>query len=268
MRPVPRLMLSFAIAGWLWLADALFLCLQIDCGFLPALFELVPDGRLLVRLIVALTLLFYGVADFIGHTVRRAELTRMNRADGGVLFGDAASKYKSRRLLYYCMRLATMMRLSAKEKDKLRTLCYCYDIGMVTVPLSIREKPGPLTPAEQRERDAHTERGAQIAAAIPRLAPAAELIALHEEFYDGSGVHARVGRSIPLACRIFVTAMLYDYYSQPHGGSPALEKDAALDELRLYRGSLLDPEVLDAFLNIMSDEKLARSVGEKVYIPQ
>ena len=267
MRSTHRLLLCAFIALGLWLGDTLLFCLTKDCAFVPALFSAVPRSRLLLRLIVAVLLLFYGTMGFIGHNVRLAELTRINRADDGALFGDDKSPQKSRRLLYHSIRIATMMGMSAANKDKLRVLCYCYDIGLVCLPAGLFANDEPLSPEEQALRDSHTDWGAKIAEQIPQLRKAAPLIAMHEELYDGSGPHAKYGRSIPLACRIFVVAMLYDYYTRPHGGEAALTSRQALDEMALYRGTMLDPDVFDAFLKLMSDDSLSQRVGDSVYVP-
>ena len=268
MHSFKRLLLCDAAAACFWLIDSLLVCFANDCSYFQALFTAVSSGRLLFRLLLVVLLLFYGTMGFIGHTVRLAELTRINHADDGALFGDEKSADKSRRLLYHSIRLATMMGMSTHNKDKLRTLCYCYDIGMVCVPQSVLDHKGDLDAEQQKLRDSHTDWGARIAAAIPRLRKAAPLIALHEELYDGSGPHAMYGRSIPLACRIFVLAMIYDYYTQPHYGQAALTTAQALDEMLLYRGTMLDPDVYDAFYKLMSDNRLSQQVGESVYVPK
>ena len=267
MRSVHRLLLCAIIAAFFWLGDSLFFCLLKDCTFIQGLFSAVPSGRLLIRLLIVVLLLFYGTMGFIGHTVRLTELTRINRADDGALFGDDKSANKSRRLLYYSIRLATMMGMSTANKDRLRILCYCYDIGMVCLPSSIFAKSGPLDQEEQAIRDSHTDWGAKIASEIPQLRKAAPLIAMHEELYNGTGPHALYGRSIPLACRIFVVAMLFDYYTQPHKDGDVLTTTQALDEMMLYRDTLLDPDVFDAFVKLMSDDSLSQRVGDSVFVP-
>lgn len=268
MRSFQRMLLCAAAALALWLIDALLFCFAKDCTFAQALFTAVPSWRLLLRLLVAVGLLFVGIMGFIGHSVRLSELTRINRADDGSLFGDDQSASKSRRLLYHCIRLATLMGMSTPNKDMLRTLCYCYDIGMVCVPGVVLKKSDDLDAEEQKLRDSHTDWGARIASNIPQLRKAAPLIALHEELFDGSGPHSLYGRSIPLACRIFVVAMLYDYYTQPHAGEAALTTADALDEMRLYRSTLLDPDVFDAFVRLMSDNRLSQTVGASVFVPK
>ena len=88
MNSLNRMLLCAAAAVFFWLGDSLLFCLMKDCAFIQALFPAVPGSRLLIRLIVAVLLLLFGIMGFIGHTVRLAELTRINRADDGALFGD------------------------------------------------------------------------------------------------------------------------------------------------------------------------------------
>lgn len=268
MDSLHRLLLCALAAAGLWLGDSLLFCFIKDCAFSQALFLAVPRLRLLLRLLIVVVLLFWGTMGFIGHAVRLAELTRINRADDGALFGDDNSAAKSRRLLYHSIRLATMLGMSTANKDRLRILCYCYDIGLVCVPRAVLTKSEPLSPEEQRLRDAHTDWGARIASEIPQLRRAAKLIAFHEELYNGGGPHALYGRSIPLACRIFVVAMLYDHFTRPQPGGAAMDTRQALDEMRLYRGTVLDPDVFDAFVKLKSDQALALKVGNSVYVPK
>lgn len=277
-----RLFLCVGGAALLWLVDSLLLCLSANCTLGAALFSAVPHVRLLVRLLAVVVLLFVGAAGFIAHAVRRFELTLINQADDGSLFGEEDSSSQSRRLLFYALRLATFLGLSTGQKDSLRLLCYCHDLGALFVKEEVRQISGILTPFEQKELDSHTLRGARIAAAIAPLHKVAPLIALHEELYDGSGPQARYGRSIPLVCRIFTVVRLYDYFTeiQPsdllRSGFAAqvplpktlLTRAEALDEMALYRSTLLDPDVLDAFVRMMRDESLFQRVGESVFVPQ
>lgn len=268
MRPLSRLILICASAVFLWLADSLLFAFFSGHTFAAALWGAVPFARLLARLSLVLALLFFGVLSYTAHAVRFKEIVRMNKADNGALFGNAESAKKAERLLYYSMRLATVLRMRPREKDKLRLLCYCYDIGMVGVPDWLLEKEGALTKEEQRLRDRHIDLGAEIARNIPQLRKAATLIACHEEYYNGGGAKALYGRSIPLACRIFVTVLMYDFYTQPHPGGRVLESEEALDELAFYSGTVLDPDVLDAFRRMLVDKKLGAVVAEHVFAPE
>jgi len=265
MKPAKKLGLCVLAATLLWLLDSAVFSAVYHTPFFPALWGSVSTLRLVFRLLVVCAVLFYGVISFVGREVRLHERTKMNKADRGALFGNAESPNRSQRILYYAIRLATVLKMRPKEKHDLRLLCYCYDIGMVGVPTEVLEKEAPLSREDQTLHDVHLDLGAAIVAQIPQLRRAASLIACHEEHYNGGGPKAMYGRSIPLACRIFMLASMFDHYTQIHDGSPALSEAAALEEMALYRGTVLDPDVYDAFCHMMRDKKLRARVAELVY---
>ena len=104
--------------------------------------------------------------------------------------------------------------------------------------------------------------GADIAANIPQLARASRLLACQQEYYDGSGCHGLRGEKIPLACRIFTTAMIFDELQH---GVRHLGSEEALEELRLFSGTLLDPDIVNAFNRLHTDKYTAADVEIKVY---
>ena len=268
MRAPSRIFVCVALAIGIWMVDSLILCVVGQVPFFDALFYGASSIRLLIRLILVALILMLGFADILRYISSRAEIIRMNKADNGLMFGREDSDNESERILYHCLRLATVLKMRSRDKDKLRLLCYCHDIGRVCVPDNIWYNKASLSPSEQAVLDRHIDIGSAICSAIPRLQPVASMVAAHEEHYDGSGVKSMYGRSIPLSCRIFTIASLYDCYTSPNEQRPALDKESALDEMMLYRGTLLDPDVFDAFCLLMRDDKLANRITEHVYMPQ
>jgi len=75
-----------------------------------------------------------------------------------------------------------------------------HDIGKVAISDAILNKPGRLTIEEWRAIHEHPAIGADIAARIPLLRPASQLIRSHHERYDGTGYPDRLsGNEIPWA---------------------------------------------------------------------
>lgn len=268
MRPASKLFFCIAIAILIWLLDSSILAASSNISFAAALWSGVSALRLLVRLVVCLLLLFYAVLHYTAEEVRFKERIRINKADSGALFGNPDSTSTSQRILYHALRLATMLNMKAKDKHNLRLLCYCYELGLVGVPTAVLEKSAPLSKSEQAEYDRHLDLGAAIAANLAPLRKAAPLIACHEEHYNGGGPKAMYGRSIPLACRVFTTVRLFDQFCQSQPKRSVPDINAALSEMAFYRGSLLDPEVYDAFLRLMQDRRLSSQVAERVYSPR
>ena len=263
MRPVDRLLICIGLAPLIWLIDSLLLAFTSGLGFGGSLWENVSTPRLLFRLVLTLAVLTPGFVSYLGYIWRRYEIVCMNKADDGTLFGDANSQDDVRRILYYCMRLAAIMKMPARERDKLRILCYSHDIGMFLLPVELQERQ-PRTRQEWRIYMQHAAYGAQIAASLPQLKRAASLIALHEERYDGSGPNALVGRSVPLACRIFTTVSMF--VRSMDAQEPQMTVEEALDELNLYANTVLDPDVVNALRDLIFDKRLSRLAREQVLV--
>ncbi len=248
-----------------WLLDSLILYFAGNDLFLACLWSAVPPLRLLIRLLVVFVLLAMGFLGVFRSEAYTRTFRRLSPRNMIHLFGDPHSPRTGERLEYHALRLASLMRLSARDQVRLRLLCFYHDIGLVGVPQDLWQRYSDLTPAEQRKRDRHVDLGADIAANIPALAPAAAYIRYHEERFDGGGIKGLYGRSIPLACRIFAVVRMYDYFTRPDDDRSPLAATEALDELALYAGSVLDPDVVAAFQRLLSDDRLGEKVMRAIY---
>ena len=245
--------------------DSLILSLTHDLGFWDAFFNEAAKGRLIYRLIIVFIILFAGFIISLKKEAAYKRFLKMGETDQASLFGKEDSKIKSERLLFYALRLATLLKMNPREKDRLRKLCYCYDIGLVTVPKKLLSRSGELDASEQKVWDAHIEMGARIARYIPQLVGISNLIACHEEYYDGSGQKSIRAKHIPLACRILTVALMYDYYTQPHHDGAIMDSKQALAEMDLYTGSWLDPDVMEAFHKLFANDRLRSALVAKLY---
>lgn len=261
-----RAILPFLTAAILfWIVDTLLLTIISGDGFVIALWEGTTPGRLIFRLIVALALLLIGVTRVLRREMDYMRVLNMGSEAKISRFGSPDSIDRNQRMLYYALRIATLMKMSGSEQHNLRILCYCSDIGLVGVPANILAKRGHLTAAEQRIWDEHIRLGADILANIPKLARASRLIASHEEKYNGAGVGARYGKNIPLACRIFTAVEMFDRFTHPDNPAQTMTQQEALDELNLYAGTALDPDVVEAFHRALADHKFATALTVQVY---
>ena len=281
-RSTNRLPLGISLAAIFWLADTLLLSVTSGQSFAVALWSGAPPARLLLRLSLLMALLLWGFTSVMLQEWRSREFQQMSPARRRHTYGSPDSPARGDRLYYYALRLATLMRMRARERENLRLLCYCHDIGLIGVPDQLLDRAGdwglslaPLPPgavrfsnAEQSLYDRHVDLGAEIAAAIPQLTRTARLICCHEEHYDGGGPKSLYGRSIPLACRIFAVVRMYDFFITPHDGGRVMESAEALDELDLYAGSQLDPDVVAAFRRLLTDKRLSAAAWQEIYLSQ
>jgi hypothetical protein len=126
-------------------------------------------------------------------------------------FSDLKSFYSaghSRRVGDLAERMAQQMRLPGAEVTTIRVAALMHDLGLVTVPSFILQKPrDQLTPVEWERLRLHPYHAERILARVPILAPVVPLIAAHHERMDGHGYYrGLVGAQIPLGARIIAVA--------------------------------------------------------------
>jgi diguanylate cyclase (GGDEF)-like protein len=160
------------------------------------------------------------------------------------------------------MGLADAIGLDRQKRADLIQLVRFHDIGEIGVPGHILHKQGPLTAEETAEMRRHCEVGHRIAQAAPELAPIAEWILKHHEWYDGRGYPLGLkGDEIPLECRILAIVDAYDAMTDERPYSKAMTPAAALAELERCAGTQFDPLLVEVFL------KLCQAAPEKKSAP-
>ena len=170
---------------------------------------------------------------------------------------DNSSEAKSDRLWQYAGKLATAIRLKEHEQAQVRILCYAYDVGRIAVVQNATNLSVDYTnTAREDVEEAHAELGARIAEHIPELAKAANLIRHHHERWDGSGYLGLAGLEIPLGCRVFSIAWVFDALTSYNINNRNYSHDEALEMLYHYGGTALDPELTGVFIKIMSKGRM------------
>ena len=150
-----------------------------------------------------------------------------------------------------------------------------HDIGKVSVPDSILQKPGRLTPEEFEEMKKHVVVGGQtLEMARDQIGQgtfmdmASDIARYHHERFDGTGYCAGLrGQEIPLSARIVALADVYDALTSRRVYKPPYTPDAAREIIVRDSDSHFDPVIVDAFLARFDDFCGAEaSVGEgKMY---
>ena len=139
--------------------------------------------------------------------------------------------------------------------------------NIVTVPDSILNKPGRLTPEERQIMQKHTTNGAVIIEHM-NMPGEDELKALcldvtlhHHERWDGTGYpDGLAGMQIPLCARIVAIADAYDAMSSARVYRQPLSHSTIRSELLQGRGTQFDPQLLDAFLPLFDSGELDKIV--------
>ena len=127
---------------------------------------------------------------------------------------------------------AEAMGLPTADAAQLRHAGRVHDLGRVSVPNSVWDKPGALNAAEWERVRLHAYYSERVLAASPVLAPLGALAGLHHERLDGSGYHrgAPAGQ-LPEAARILAAADCFAALTEPRPYRPARSPEAAATEL-------------------------------------
>ena len=137
-----------------------------------------------------------------------------------------------------------------------------HDIGKVGIPDRILLKPGRFEPHEFEIMKTHTTLGRdaiqqaedQLGMPVEFLQYAKEIAYGHQEKWDGSGYpQGLAGDAIPLSARIMAVADVYDALISRRVYKEGMPHDKAVDIMRHGRGSHFDPDILDAFLQLLPE---------------
>ena len=128
-----------------------------------------------------------------------------------------------------------------------------HDIGKISLPAEILTKPTQLTEIEISLIQAHSQAGYDILKGIEFPWPIADIIIQHHERLDGSGYpHSLAGDDISIEARIIGVSDVVETMSSHRPYRPSMGIEKALAEITQNSGTLYDPEVVTACLNIFS----------------
>ncbi len=166
-------------------------------------------------------------------------------------FADLKSFYTSghsRRVGDVAERMAKHMRLAEGEVSAIRRAALMHDVGLVAVPSFILHKPqNQLTQVDWERLRLHPYHAERILARVPVLAPIVPLIAAHHERLDGQGYYRGLsGSQIPLGARIIAVADRFDELTHERPDEPAVEQEAALQQMSDEVGHALCPDAFRA----------------------
>jgi diguanylate cyclase (GGDEF)-like protein/PAS domain S-box-containing protein len=158
------------------------------------------------------------------------------------------------RLQGYAQKLGSVLGFSDEKMYDLCLLCRFHDLGKVGIEDSVLFKQGPLTDVEYREIQRHCEIGYRIALSISDVAPIAEFILRHHEWWNGQGYPLGLrGEEIPLECRILSIVDAYDVLTNERPYQKAKSHQEAVEELRKCAGSQFDPVLVDKFIWVLEN---------------
>ncbi len=130
-----------------------------------------------------------------------------------------------------------------------------HDVGNLTVPEDILNKPAALTPAEYDIVREHTVLGAKTLEEFSEMPSLAVGARWHHERYDGGGYpDGLAGENIPEEARIIAVAEAYDAMHSQRGYRDALAPAAIREALEQGAGTQFDPRFARIMLEIIDED--------------
>ena len=154
--------------------------------------------------------------------------------------------------------IATEMKLSSEDIDAIRMAASIHDLGKISIPAEILSKPGKINEFEFRLIQNHPQIGFEILRTIEFPWPIAEIVLQHHERINGSGYpNGLRGEEIHLIARILAVADVVEAMVSHRPYRSALTLGEALHEITKNRGTLYDPDAVDACKRLFIEGRFA-----------
>ena len=130
-----------------------------------------------------------------------------------------------------------------------------HDVGKLSVPDEILQKPGALTEVEYEVIKRHAELGSELVRQLGFSAQVARLVLNHHERLDGSGYPRGLGApDLDIETRILAVCDVFDALLSKRVYRPAWTLDNALELLSDQSGTSFDPACVEALERVIARE--------------
>ncbi|WBQ07209.1 HD-GYP domain-containing protein [Kribbella sp. CA-293567] len=226
-------------------------------GFLGLLLAMVWLGGLgpVAGFLVLVPLLFARWALSQYEVEKTAQAATMRAFIQVIETKDLYTRGHSERVSEGVGMLGRFLRLSDDRQSALEHAGLLHDVGKVGVPTSIIQKPGRLDDSEMDAIRLHPARGVELIGNIPFLEEVKSAVLHHHEKYDGTGYPAGLsGTNIPYFARIIGIVDAFDCLTSTRSYRPARSVEETLAILEQDRHSHFDPQLVDAFVEVIAEE--------------
>jgi putative nucleotidyltransferase with HDIG domain len=169
---------------------------------------------------------------------------------------DSSTEEHTRRVAALAVAIGERFGLTAARLRALAIGGLLHDIGKLSVPNSILQKPGPLDDAEFAVIKRHPAHGYELLTELGGFNDTVvHLVLDHHERLDGSGYPRGIeANELSLETRILAVCDVYDALVSPRVYRAAWTPERALELLRSETGTAFDADCGEALVEILSPE--------------
>jgi putative two-component system response regulator len=151
------------------------------------------------------------------------------------------------RVTELAVELGCQLGLAAADRETLRRGALLHDIGKISIPDVILNKPDRLTPEEFAVIKRHPMEGVRIVEPLRSLQSTLPLIRWHHERLNGTGYpDGLTGERIPVLARLLAVADVYDALVSERPYRPAMDAAKCMRVMRADAAAGgLDPELVE-----------------------
>lgn len=170
---------------------------------------------------------------------------------------EAKDKYTykhSDRVAEYAVKIGRKLKVSTHILNRITESAYLHDIGKIEIPAEILNKPDKLTKEEFDVIKKHPEDGAKMleGTMYESLMP---ILLQHHERLDGSGYpNGLKDEEILLEAKIIAVSDTFDAMTEDRAYRNAFTAEYALNEIKQLSGTKYDPQVVEAFEQVLKEE--------------
>ena len=206
------------------------------------------------------------LVELVNNCVLRFELLQSLRLKDEAIYSSLAQAIElkdhytrghSDRVVEFSMSLGKRMGLASDTMIHLQHGAMLHDCGKIGVPETTLNYPGKLDVDQMDIIRKHPDWGGEVARAAGMHQITVNIVLYHHEHYDGNGYPSGLaGDDIPLEARIVAVADVYDALASDRPYRKAMPPDVALREFLSMSGTVLDPVIVESFLELVKEQEL------------
>jgi HD-GYP domain-containing protein (c-di-GMP phosphodiesterase class II) len=183
-----------------------------------------------------------------------------------VEFDDKYTASHSRSVVELVQSVADEMGVDRHSRQELEFAALLHDVGKISIPKEILNKPAKLSADEFELMKGHTIEGQFMLDRVGGLlAKVGELVRSCHERWDGTGYpDGLAGEEIPLPARIVFTCDAYNAMTTDRPYRAAMPQEDALEELATNAGTQFDPTVVEALRRVVTTSASELGTSDQV----